>query len=289
MVRGGGQAGRRQADDVQRRGRRARRTSSRRSSTGSPRAAHRHPRLPRAGPRPGAGHARGRCRASSSPSRARSPTARRKVAQAAVDEVLENASRILEERELDVVWVSRDPRRGPVLRVAPMSVAMMVRDKVFGDRTVVLTSRDPRAGRHVRRRGRHDRAARRRGAGVARARRRQPVRLPAAGASPTSPSTSRRPAATGWRPRRSTRSRPSSGPPAAAPSGCSRRCGRPRRPPRRCASAQGFEGDVGVPLPGRGPDHHPRAPVRPRPADLPVRHAVAVAGRRRPGSARASS
>lgn len=64
----------------------------------------------------------------------------RQVARAAVDEVHENASRILEERDLDVVWLSRDPRRGPVLRVAPMSVAMLVRDKVFADRTVVLTS-----------------------------------------------------------------------------------------------------------------------------------------------------
>ena len=47
---------------------------------------------------------------------------------------------MLEERELDVAWVSRDPRRGSVLRVAPMSVAMLLRDKVFGDRTVVMTS-----------------------------------------------------------------------------------------------------------------------------------------------------
>ena len=131
--------------------------------------AHRHPRLPGAGPRPGCATPPARSRASSSPRRATSPTARRKVARAAVDEVHENASRILEERELDVVWLSRDPRRGPVLRVAPMSVAMVVRDNVFDDRTVVLTSRDARARRLVRRRGRHHRAARRGGAGVARA------------------------------------------------------------------------------------------------------------------------
>ena len=37
----------------------------------------------------------------------------RQVARAAVDEVHENAERILEERELDVVWLNRDPRRGP--------------------------------------------------------------------------------------------------------------------------------------------------------------------------------
>ncbi|GAA5023389.1 ATP-dependent DNA helicase [Terrabacter aeriphilus] len=64
----------------------------------------------------------------------------RQIARAAVDEIHENAERVLEERELDVVWLNRDPRRGPVLRVAPMSVAMLVRDKVFEERTVVLTS-----------------------------------------------------------------------------------------------------------------------------------------------------
>jgi ATP-dependent DNA helicase DinG len=64
----------------------------------------------------------------------------RQVARAAVDEVHENAARVLEQRELDVVWISRDNRRGTVLRVAPMSVAMLLRDKVFGDRTVVMTS-----------------------------------------------------------------------------------------------------------------------------------------------------
>jgi ATP-dependent DNA helicase DinG len=64
----------------------------------------------------------------------------RQVARAAIDEIYENAERVLEERELDVVWVNRDPRRGSVLRVAPMSVAMLLRDKVFGDRTVIMTS-----------------------------------------------------------------------------------------------------------------------------------------------------
>ena len=64
----------------------------------------------------------------------------RQVARAAVDEVFDTADRILEERELDVAWVSRDPRRGSVLRVAPMSVAVLVRDRIFTERTVVLTS-----------------------------------------------------------------------------------------------------------------------------------------------------
>jgi len=64
----------------------------------------------------------------------------RQVARAAIDEVFENAERMLAERELDVAWVSKDPRRGSVLKVAPMSVAMLMREKVFGDRTVIMTS-----------------------------------------------------------------------------------------------------------------------------------------------------
>ena len=64
----------------------------------------------------------------------------RQVARAAIDEMYENAARILERRELDVLWLRRDPRRGPVLNVAPMSVAMLVRDRVFAERTCVLTS-----------------------------------------------------------------------------------------------------------------------------------------------------
>jgi len=68
------------------------------------------------------------------------PSGDLQVARAAVDEVNENAARILEGRELDVAWLSHEPRRGAVLRVAPMSVAMLVRDKVLADRTVVLTS-----------------------------------------------------------------------------------------------------------------------------------------------------
>ncbi|GAA1181355.1 ATP-dependent DNA helicase [Ornithinimicrobium humiphilum] len=62
------------------------------------------------------------------------------LAIASVEEVHDTAGRILEQRQLDVVWLTQDLRRGPVLRVAPMSVAMAVRDKIFTDRTVVLTS-----------------------------------------------------------------------------------------------------------------------------------------------------
>ena len=66
--------------------------------------------------------------------------AQRQVARAAIDDIFDTADRVLEGRELDVTWVSRPPQRGSVLHVAPMSVAMLLRDKVFGDRTVVLTS-----------------------------------------------------------------------------------------------------------------------------------------------------
>jgi ATP-dependent DNA helicase DinG len=62
------------------------------------------------------------------------------VARAAVEEVFDNADRVLQERDLDVVWVADDLRRGRLLRVAPMSVALLVRDHVFADRTVILTS-----------------------------------------------------------------------------------------------------------------------------------------------------
>lgn len=62
------------------------------------------------------------------------------VALAAVGEIYDVADRLLQERELDVIWVNHDQRRGSVLKVAPMSVAILVRDKVFSERTVVLTS-----------------------------------------------------------------------------------------------------------------------------------------------------
>ncbi|GGL26492.1 ATP-dependent DNA helicase [Phycicoccus endophyticus] len=74
------------------------------------------------------------------PAAGEEPDGARKVAQAAVEELFDTAARMLEERELDVVWLAKDPRRGPVLRVAPMSVAMLVRERVFDERTVLLTS-----------------------------------------------------------------------------------------------------------------------------------------------------
>ena len=64
----------------------------------------------------------------------------RQVAMAALEELFDVAARILEERELDVVWKTEDQWRGSVLHVAPMSVALLLRDALFSDRTVVLTS-----------------------------------------------------------------------------------------------------------------------------------------------------
>ncbi|MFN2319558.1 MAG: ATP-dependent DNA helicase [Dermatophilaceae bacterium] len=64
----------------------------------------------------------------------------RQVAMAALEELFDVAARVLEERDLDVVWTSDDQWRGRVLSVAPMSVALLLRDKLFTDRTVILTS-----------------------------------------------------------------------------------------------------------------------------------------------------
>ena len=64
----------------------------------------------------------------------------RKVARAEVDEVFIVAQRLLDDGDFDVAWVSDDQRRGPVLRVAPISVAGMLRERLYPERTVVLTS-----------------------------------------------------------------------------------------------------------------------------------------------------
>lgn len=72
----------------------------------------------------------------------------RKAAFTALDEVHDTAQRMLEAfghaEEVDraeVVWLEAGTeRRPPLLRVAPLTVAGMLRDKLFGDRTVILTS-----------------------------------------------------------------------------------------------------------------------------------------------------
>ena len=72
----------------------------------------------------------------------------RKAAFTALDEVHDTAVRMLEayghaseEDRAEVVWLEgATDRRPPALRVAPLNVGGMLRDRLFGDRTVVLTS-----------------------------------------------------------------------------------------------------------------------------------------------------
>ncbi len=64
----------------------------------------------------------------------------RRQAAAAVKEVFDVAERMLALSEHDVVWVADRDRFGREARVAPLSVAGLLRDRVFAERTVVLTS-----------------------------------------------------------------------------------------------------------------------------------------------------
>jgi ATP-dependent DNA helicase DinG len=73
-----------------------------------------------------------------------------RVALAMLDELEQAASRILDAfgeeitDRAEVVWLDRpfsdDPRRVPTLRVAPLEVGRVLRERLFGDRTVTLTS-----------------------------------------------------------------------------------------------------------------------------------------------------
>ncbi|MUM16286.1 MULTISPECIES: ATP-dependent DNA helicase [unclassified Mycobacteroides] len=76
--------------------------------------------------------------------------AARSEAVVALDDIVDTASRVLAcwaEPEItargDVVWLDHEDNRGsirPVLRIAPLSVAGLLRTRLFGQRTVVLTS-----------------------------------------------------------------------------------------------------------------------------------------------------
>ena len=65
---------------------------------------------------------------------------------AALDEVAEAADRMLSSYErpvterLEIVWMSEEDRRGRILRVAPLSVAGLLRARLFAESTVILTS-----------------------------------------------------------------------------------------------------------------------------------------------------
>ncbi|MFD7235771.1 ATP-dependent DNA helicase [Streptomyces syringium] len=64
----------------------------------------------------------------------------RKQALAAVESIHGVAERIVEGSEYDVVWYERHDRFGASLRVAPLSVSGLLREKLFNERSVVLTS-----------------------------------------------------------------------------------------------------------------------------------------------------
>jgi ATP-dependent DNA helicase DinG len=64
----------------------------------------------------------------------------KKIARAGVEEIMATAARLAAPSEYDVAWLDVEERRGRVLRVAPLSVAGLLRRALFTDRTVVLTS-----------------------------------------------------------------------------------------------------------------------------------------------------
>ncbi|GAA2625521.1 ATP-dependent DNA helicase [Streptomyces axinellae] len=64
----------------------------------------------------------------------------RKQAKAAVETVHDVAERILEGSEFDVIWYERHDRYGASLRVAPLTVSGLLREKLFTERSVILTS-----------------------------------------------------------------------------------------------------------------------------------------------------
>ena len=67
------------------------------------------------------------------------PDAGRQQARGMVDEVRKIAERMAAKGETDVLWLS-DGRNGRQLHIAPIDVAGSLRDKLFGEKTVILTS-----------------------------------------------------------------------------------------------------------------------------------------------------
>jgi ATP-dependent DNA helicase DinG len=64
----------------------------------------------------------------------------RKQALASVEHVHEVSERLVLGSEYDVVWCERHDRFGASLRVAPLTVSGLLREKLFTERSVVLTS-----------------------------------------------------------------------------------------------------------------------------------------------------
>ncbi|HUQ00387.1 MAG TPA: ATP-dependent DNA helicase [Aeromicrobium sp.] len=67
------------------------------------------------------------------------PDAARQQAKGLVDDVRLIADRMAARSETSVLWMS-DTRNGPTLHIAPIDVSGYLRDKLFGEKTVVLTS-----------------------------------------------------------------------------------------------------------------------------------------------------
>ena len=243
----------------------------------------------------------------------------RKVAQASLDEVADTAFRLLNAfdepdaaRRRDVVWLAEqgpDGARSRVLRAAPLAVGGLLRERLFGRSTVILTSATLTLGRDVRRAGapvgpsagapghgrqgdagsaleRPDRRRTRRGAGPGRpalVRPRRRLALPAR--QERHPLRRQEPAAT--RARR----------PAARLPGRDRRAGRGRGrahpravllDARRQAGHGGAAGPArhAAAVPGRRRDDAAGQAVRRGRGDVAVRHALALAGRGRARAAR---
>lgn len=64
----------------------------------------------------------------------------RKQALASVESIHSVAERITQGSEYDVVWYEQHDRFGASVRVAPLSVSGLLREKLFAERSVVLTS-----------------------------------------------------------------------------------------------------------------------------------------------------
>lgn len=64
----------------------------------------------------------------------------RKQALASITGVHDVAERVVEGSEYDVLWYERHDRYGASLRVAPLSVSGLLREKLFTERSVILTS-----------------------------------------------------------------------------------------------------------------------------------------------------
>ncbi len=64
----------------------------------------------------------------------------KRLARGSVEEIFETAARLAAVAQHDVAWLTLEERRGRVLRVAPLSVAGLLREALFRRRTIVLTS-----------------------------------------------------------------------------------------------------------------------------------------------------